>query len=115
MYEGNKTMQYAFCAGVLVLFIFGLCCFSTSHIDGKRSEDIRARINDSQNINTELQAGTERIQQKANDSEREISGVIERLGDAEKELNRAERAIDRCQQILGTAESRAQETDKTAK
>lgn len=112
MYDDKKIFFYI---GILVLFIASFCWFSTSHINGRRSEDIGTRINDSQNINTELQAGTERIQQKANDSEREISGVIERLGDAEKELNRAERAIERCEQILRTAESRAQSTDKEVK
>ena len=115
MNEQDKIMQYCFFAGVLVFFIFAMCYFSTSRVDGRRSEDTRARIDDCQNINTELQAGTERIQQKANDSEREISGVIERLGDAEKELNRAERAIERCEQILRTAQSRTQSTGEKDK
>lgn len=108
MYEQDKSMQYAFYCGVVVFFVFACCYFGTSHIDGRRSEDARARISDSQNINSELQRATENSQAK-------VRGTIEGLGSAEAELNRAERSIERCQQILGTAESRAQKTDSSVK
>lgn len=111
----DKTMQYAFYFGVVIFFVFACCWFSTSHVDERRSKDVGARIGDSQNINSQLQAGTERIKQKANDSEREISGVIERLGTAEAELSRAERAIERCESILEGAERRAQSTGEKDK
>lgn len=102
MYEGNKTMQYAFYAGVLVLFIFGLCCFSGSYFDGQRSADVRTRIDDCKNLNTELQRTNQTIKS-------EIEESIERLGSAEAELNRATSSIERCEQILRTAEQRTKE------
>lgn len=115
MNEQDKAMQYAFYFGVIVFFVFAYCYFSTSHIDGRRSEDTQARISDSQNINTELQAGNSRIEQKVDDSKREIESAIRGLGNAEAELDRAANSIERCEQILRTAESRAQETDKATK
>lgn len=115
MYEQDKSMQYCFYIGVLVFFIFGFCYFGTSHIDGRRSEDIGARIDDCQNLNSELQAGNSRIEQKVDDSQREVESVIRGLGNAEKELDRAECAVDRCQQIIATAKRRTQEASKTDK
>lgn len=102
MYEGNKTVQYAFYAGVLVLFIFGLCCFSGSYFDGQRSTDVRTRIDDCKNLNTELQRTNQTIKS-------EIEESIERLGSAEAELNRAASSIERCEQILRIAEQRTKE------
>ena len=108
MNEQDKAMQYCFYIGVLVLFVFGLCYFSTSHVDTTGSERVRDGINNSQNINSELQRATENSQAK-------VRGTIEGLGSAEAELNRAERAIERCEQILRTAQSRAQETNTQTK
>lgn len=108
-------MQYSFYLGVLVLFVFAFIYFSTSHIDRRRSEDIGARINDCQNLNSELQAGNSRIEQKVDDSKREIESAIRGLGNAEAELNRAECSITKCEQILGTAQSRTQKADTSIK
>lgn len=115
MNEKDKMLQYSFYLGALVLFVFAVCYFSTSHIDGRRGEDVGARIDDSQNINSELQDGNRKLQQEANDSQREIEGVIRGLGNAEAELDRAASAIERCQSILETAKRRAQESNKTPK
>lgn len=108
MNEQDKAMQYAFYAGVLVFFIFGICYFGTSHSDGQRSDGVGARISDSQDLNRELQAGVE-------NSKREVAGTIEQLGSAEQELNRAASAVERCEQILATAKRRTQETNKENK
>ena len=115
MYEQDKVMQYSFYLGVLVLFVFAFIYFGTSHIDGRRSEDARARIDDCQNLNSELQAGVGKLQQKADDSKREIESAIRGLGNAEKELDRAESSIRKCEQILRTAEQRTQSTSEKDK
>lgn len=115
MNEQDKAMQYCFYAGVLVFFIFAICYFSTSNVDGRRSDDVRARIDDCQNLNSQLQAGTGKLQQATADSQREVEAAIRGLGNAEAELDRAERSIERCQQILGAAESRTQKTYKADK
>ena len=115
MYEKDKIMQYAFYIGVLVLFVFAFCYFSTSSIDERRSTDVRTRIEHSENLNQQLQAGTERIQQEVNDCQGEIGGVIQRLGNAEAELNRAAASIEKCQSILDGAKRRTQETDSSVK
>ena len=115
MYEKDKIMQYAFYIGVLVLFVFSLCYFGTSHIDTTGSERVGDGISNSQNLNQQLQAGTERIQQEVNDCQGEIGGAIQRLGNAEAELNRAAASIEKCQSILDGAKRRAQETDSSVK
>ena len=108
MNEQDKAMQYCFYIGVLVLFVFGLCYFSASHVDTTGSERVRDGINNSQNLNSELQKSVD-------DSQTKVRGTIERLGSAEAELNRAERSIERCEQILRTAQSRTQEKDTQTK
>lgn len=104
----ENKMQFVFYLGVLVLFVFAICYFSTSHIDGKRSTDVGARINDSEAVNTELQRTNKVIQS-------EVEASIERLGSAEQELDRAENAIGKCEQILETARRRTQKTGKAVK
>lgn len=102
MYEGNKTMQYAFYAGVLVLFIFGLCCFSGSYFDGQRSKDIGEQLQTSQSLNSRLQKSVE-------DNKRTVDNSVRRIGQAETNLDRAEDLISQCEQILRTAEQRTKE------
>lgn len=108
MYEQDKSMQYAFYAGVIVFFVFAVCYFSTSHVDTTGSERVGDGISNSQNLNSELQKSVD-------DSQTKVRGTIERLGSAEKELDRAERSIERCEQIIRTAQSRTQETNTQTK
>lgn len=108
MNEQNKIMQYCFYGGVLVFFVFALCYFGTSHIDRRRSEDSRARIIDSQNLNSELQ-------RTIKDGQAKVDGTIRGLGSIEEELNRAECAITKCEQIIGTASERVQATNPQGK
>lgn len=103
MNEKDKMLQYSFYLGALVLFVFAVCYFSTSHIDGRRSEDVGSRISDSQNINTELEKSNQSIQIEVRES-------VNRLGSAEAELDRAEAAIERSKQILENAKRRTQKT-----
>lgn len=111
----EKIKQEIYYMLILLAFVCAFCYFGTSHIDRRRSEDIGARIDDSQNINSELQTGTGKLQQATNDSQREVEDAIRGLGNAEKELDRATSSIERCQQILGDAQRRAQKTDKADK
>lgn len=115
MYEQDKTMQYCFYIGVLVFFVFAICYFGRGGTDGTGSTDAGARIDDSQAINSELQAGTERIQQKVTISQGEIGDAIKRLGNAEAELASATSAIESCERILETAKRRTQEKGKEVK
>lgn len=101
----EKNIFYLVAIG---FFVLCFCWFSTSRLDTTGDERIRDGVVDSQNINSELQRATE-------DSKAKVAGAVERLGSAEAELDRAERSINRCQQILGTAVQRAQSTDKTTK
>lgn len=104
----NDDKKIFFYIGIIMLFVASFCWFSTSHVDTSGSERIRDGISNSQNLNSELQRATE-------NSKAKVAGTVERLGNAEQELDRAERSIERCQQILGTASQRAQKADKTDK
>lgn len=116
MNEQDKFMQYAFYAGVLVFFVFAFCYFSArSSSDTTGNERVGYGINESKNLNTELQRQNKGIEQKANDSAREVEGAIQTLGTAEADLDNAERAINRCEQILRTAEQRTRTRDTQTK
>lgn len=112
MNEQDKAMQYCFYAGVLVFFVFAMCYFgSRGNTDTAGSAGVGHGIDASQTLNTELQRQNQGIEQKVNDSAREVSGAIQTLGDAEADLANAERAINRCESILEAAKRRTQETN----
>lgn len=108
MNEQNKIMQYAFYFGVVVFFVFACCYFSTSSIDGRRSNDVGTRIEHSEKLNRQVQNGIE-------NSKAKVSGAVTGIGTAESELDRAAASIERCQQILERAKRRTQTTSEENK
>lgn len=108
MNEQNKTIRYAFYFGVVIFFVFAYCYFSTSSIDGRRSNDVGTRIEHSEKLNRQVQNGIE-------NSKAKVSRAVTGIGAAESELDRAAASIERCQQILEGAKRRTQETGEADK